>query len=152
MDLLTHLSPWHWWALCVLMLALELIAPTSFFLWPAIAAGIVGIVLWFQPHLGLIAQILVFGILAVATTAAFRVAPWRKQKPSPEAPLLNRRAAQYLGRRATVVEAFRNGRGEVEIDDSRWRAEAEGAADLPAGSSVTIKSVDGMLLKVAPTT
>ncbi len=57
MNFLT-LSPWHWWALTVLLLALELVAPTSFFLWPAVAAAIIGIVLWFAPHIGVLAQIL----------------------------------------------------------------------------------------------
>jgi membrane protein implicated in regulation of membrane protease activity len=48
-----------------------------------------------------------------------------------------------------VVEAFRNGRGEVEIDDTRWRAEATDGSDIAQGAHVTIQSVDGILLKVA---
>jgi len=150
MDFLTNLSPWHWWALAVLLLALELIAPSSLFLWPAVAAGIVGIVLWFQPHIGLLAQILVFAILAAAALIALRIKPWRKAEDSGGKPvLLNRRTAQYPGRRATVVDGFRNGRGEVEIDDTRWQAEALDGSDIEAGVSVKIQEVDGNLLKVA---
>ena len=149
MTLLTTLSPWHWWALSVVLLALELVAPTSFFLWPAVAAGIVGIVLWFAPHIGVLAQILGFVFLAAATITAWRAGPWRKRRQDNDAPLLNRRAAQYVGRRATVVEGFRNGRGEVEIDDTRWRAEASDGGDIPQGAHVTILSVNGTLLKVA---
>ena len=150
MDFLTNLSPWHWWALTVLLLGIELVAPSSFFLWPAVAAGIVGVVLWFQPHIGLLAQILVFGILAAALLVALRIRPWRKAQDSNGKPvLLNRRTAQYLGRRATVVDAFRNGRGEVEIDDTRWRAESADGTDLALGSSVKIEAVEGTLLKVA---
>src|SRR5215813_7788907 len=102
-----HSEPWHWWALAVLLLALELVAPTSFFLWPAVAAAIIGIVLWFAPHIGAVAQVLGFLILATAAITAWRLGPWRKHR-HPGAPLLNERAAQYVGRRATVVEAFRN--------------------------------------------
>lgn len=149
MNLLTTLSPWHWWALSILLLALELVAPTSFFLWPAVVAAIMGIVLWFAPHIGVLAQILGFIFLAAAAITAWRAGPWRKRRRNSDAPLLNERAAQYVGRRATVVEAFRNGRGEVEIDDTRWRAEAADGSDIALGAPVTIQSVDGILLKVA---
>ena len=148
MTFLTTLSPWHWWALSILLLALELIAPTSFFLWPAVAAAIIGIVLWFAPQIGVLAQVLGFIFLAAGAITVWRAGPWRKRRKS-QAPLLNERAAQYVGRRATVVEAFRNGRGEVEIDDTRWRAEATDGSDIAQGAHVTIQSVDGILLKVA---
>ena len=150
MNFLTTLSPWHWWALSILLLALELVAPTSFFLWPAVAATIIGIVLWFAPHIGVIAQVLGFIFLAAGAITIWRAGPWRKHS-KPGAPLLNERAAQCVGRRATVVEAFRNGRGEVEIDDTRWRAESTDGSDIAQGAHVTIQSVDGILLKVAAT-
>jgi len=148
MTFLTTLSPWHWWALSILLLALELVAPTSLFLWPAVAAAIIGVVLWFAPHIGMLAQVIGFLILAAGTITAWRAGPWRKRRKQ-EAPLLNERAAQYVGRRATVVEGFRNGRGEVEIDDTRWRAEATDGTDIAQGAPVTIKAVEGILLKVA---
>lgn len=148
MTFLTTLSPWHWWALSILLMALELVAPTSFFLWPAVAAAIIGIVLWFAPHIGVLAQVLGFLFLAAGAITIWRAGPWRKRRKN-AAPLLNERAAQYVGRRATVVEAFRNGRGEVEIDDTRWRAEATDGSDIAQGAHVTIQSVDGILLKVA---
>ena len=149
MTFLTTLSPWHWWALAIVLLALELVAPTSFFLWPAVAAAIIGIVLWFSPHIGALAQILGFIFLAAGAITVWRAGPWRKRRHAADAPLLNERVAQYVGRRATVVEAFRNGRGEVEIDDTRWRAEAADGSDIAQGAPVTIQSVDGILLKVA---
>lgn len=149
MNFLTTLSPWHWWALSVILLALELVAPTSFFLWPAVAAAIIGVVLWFAPHVSVLAQILGFIFLAAGAITAWRAGPWRKRRRGGDAPLLNERAAQYVGRRATVVESFRNGRGEVEIDDTRWRAEATDGSDIAQGAPVTIKAVEGILLKVA---
>ena len=150
MEFLTHLSPWHWWAIAILLLGIEIAAPSAFFLWPAVAAAIVGVVLWFQPHLGVLAQILVFGILASALVITLRLQPWRKRDRRHDAPLLNERAAQYVGRRALVVDAFRGGRGEVELDDTRWRAETVDHSDLPLGADVRIEAVEGMLLKVSP--
>lgn len=149
MDILNNLSPWHWWALAVLFLAIEIIAPSAFFLWPAAAAAIVGLVLWFQPEITLVIQGLMFAVLAVASLVAWRVGPW--SKPSvPDTPLLNQRSAQSVGRRATVVAAFENGRGQINLDDTRWSAESDDGQDIALGTHVEIISADGTLLRVTP--
>jgi hypothetical protein len=147
MEFLAHLSPWHWWALSILFLAIEIVAPSTYFLWPAVAAAIVGIVLWFAPQIGLLGQVVGFAVLALTALGVWHVVVGRRQR-SPAAPPLNQRAAQYIGRRASVVQAFRNGRGEVELDDTRWPAEAVDGSDIALGSSVKIESVEGTLLKV----
>jgi hypothetical protein len=147
MDFLSHLSPWHWWALSILFLAIEILAPSAYFLWPAVAAAVVGVVLWLAPHVSLLAQALVFGVLAVAALIVWHIGPWRRALPA-DAPHLNQRANQYIGRRASVVEAFKNGRGSVELDDTRWPAEALDGSDAAAGESVEIRAVEGTLLKV----
>jgi hypothetical protein len=147
MDFLSQLSPWHWWALSILFLAIEIVAPSAFFLGPAVAAAVVGVVLWFAPHISLVGQVVGFSVLALTALGVWRVVVGRRQK-SPPAPPLNQRAAQYIGRRASVVQAFRNGRGEVELDDTRWPAEAVDGSDIALGASVKIESVEGTLLKV----
>jgi len=147
MDFLTHLSPWHWWALSILFLAIEIIAPSTYFLWPAVAAAIIGIVLWFAPHIGLLAQALGFVVLAATAIGVWHVVLGRRHKKT-DAPKLNQRAAQYIGRRASVVEPFKNGRGEVELDDTRWPAETLDGSDAAPGEAVEIRAVEGTLLKV----
>ena len=39
-----ELTPWHWMTAGVLLCALELIAPTTFFLWPGVAALATGVI------------------------------------------------------------------------------------------------------------
>jgi membrane protein implicated in regulation of membrane protease activity len=148
MDFLTHLSPWHWWALAIVFLAIEIVAPSAYFLWPAVAAAVVGVVLWFAPHVGLLGQSLVFGVLAITALAVWHVVVGRRQR-AVAGLRLNQRAAQYIGRRASVVQGFKNGRGEVELDDTRWPAEAADGADIEMGASVKIDAVEGTLLKVS---
>ncbi len=147
MEFFAHLNPWHWWALAVVLLAVEIIAPSTYFLWPAVAAAIIGVVLWFEPHIGLLAQALGFLVLATTAIAVWHVTFARHRKAAGE-PTLNRRAAQYIGRRASVVEPFKNGRGQVELDDTRWPAEAVDGSDAAAGETVEIRAVEGTLLKV----
>ena len=149
MDFFSHLTYWHWWALAIAFLAFEMIAPSTFFYWPAIAAAVVGIVLWAAPHTSVLAQGLGFFVLALMMLGIWFILPIRKRLAN-TAPHLNRRAAQYVGRRASVVEAFNNGRGAVELDDTRWPAEAAGGEDFALGDHVEIKSVEGTLLKVGP--
>jgi inner membrane protein len=147
MEFLAHLSPWHWWALAILFLAIEIVAPSTYFLWPAVAAAIIGIVLWFEPHIGILAQAMGFFVLAAAAIGIWHVGFARRRHHTDE-PKLNRRAVQYIGRRASVVEPFKNGRGQVELDDTRWPAEATDGSDAGAGESVEIQGVEGTLLKV----
>lgn len=146
MDFLQNLSPWHWWALSIVFLAVEIIAPSTYFLWPAVAAAVIGIVLWFQPHISLLGQVLSFFIMAATAIALWTI--FGRQPSKPAVPHLNQRAAQYIGRRATVISAFKNGRGEVELDDTRWPAETADGSDAAAGETVEIRAVDGTLLKV----
>ena len=68
------------------------------------------------------------------------------QKPSDQ-PGLNRRAEQYIGRRAYVVEAIINGRGRIKLGDSTWSVTGP---DLSVGQMVEIIGADGALLEVRP--
>ena len=147
MDFFTNLSPWHWWALGVLCFAIEIVAPSAFFIWPGAAALIVGIVLWLQPEMGWMLQFFTFSLLSVASLVVWRAGPWRKAGLS-DHPLLNRRGAQYVGRTATVVADFENGRGHVELDDTRWGAVSDDATNPENGSIVTVTAVEGTMLRV----
>lgn len=58
--------------------------------------------------------------------------------------------AHLVGRPGSVVEAFHDGAGVVEVDGARWRATAHRESDLPAGSGVTVAAVQGVWLEVDP--
>jgi membrane protein implicated in regulation of membrane protease activity len=64
-----------------------------------------------------------------------------------EQPLLNRRAAQFIGRRYVLDTAIVNGQGKARVGDSQWLVEGP---DLPAGATVEVIGVDGATLKVQP--
>jgi inner membrane protein len=142
-------QPWHWLALGAILVAVEIISPTFYFLWPGLAAGVVGAALYLFPALRPQDQIILFAVLAVLTTVAWkRFAPpdWASAEPHPT---LNRRTAHYVGRHVKVAEGFAGGRGAVWIDDSRWSATSEDGSNPIPGEMVVVTGSDGSVLKVA---
>lgn len=60
-------------------------------------------------------------------------------------PTLNRRGAQYVGRKVFVAEAFSGGVGKVRVGDTVWPARGP---DCVAGTWVKVVDVDGARLIV----
>ncbi len=135
---------WHWWILAVALIIIEVLAPTFFALWLAIAASITGLVLYFMPELQWETQVFMFAILSVLS-----VITWRKyysQHPiETDQPMLNRRGEQYIGRVITLQIPIVDGRGKIKVDDSTWKIEGD---DCPEGTKVKIVSVDSVVFKV----
>jgi len=137
---------WHWFVLGVLLVTLEIFAPSTFFLWLGISAALVGLVLLVIPGLSWPLQIILFAVLAVVTILVGRQYIRRRPIQSDE-PLLNRRAEQYVGRVFTLEEPVVNGVGKVRVDDSTWRI---AGPDIGAGAQVRITAADGVILKFEP--
>lgn len=139
---------WAWLILAGVLLTIEVVAPTTFFLWPALAALVVGALVAFPPHLEWWAQLLTFAGLTVAFGwLGPKVFP-RRETGVTDAPALNRRAEQYVGWTVTVTQEFSGGRGKVRVGDTLWSARAADGRDYPAGAAVVVTAVDGTLLTV----
>ncbi|MFQ6018211.1 MAG: NfeD family protein [Kiloniellaceae bacterium] len=135
---------WHWWVLAALLMAVEVFAPTTLFLWTGISAAAVGLVVLADAGVGWEFQVLLFAVLSVVSVVAWR--HYARLRPvRSEDPWLNRRAEQYIGRQFTLEEPIVNGRGKVRVDDTTWKIEGE---DLAAGNRVKVVGVDGVILKV----
>lgn len=135
---------WHWWALGVLLLIVELLVPGMFMIWMGEAAFVVGLILWVFPGLVLEYQVIAFSALSVVSIAVFR--RYLKRYPvTTDRPLLNRRADQYVGRVFTLEEPIVNGRGRIRVDDSSWRVEGE---DCERGTRVRVSAAEGVILRV----
>jgi len=140
-------SHWHWWAIGIALIALEVLAPTTYFLWPAAAAAVTGVIVWFIPDLDWRLQILAFAILSLV--AVFAWSRWqKKQQPASANPDLNARADRYIGRRLTLDADLVNGRGRVRVDDGWWQVASEDGDAIAAGTTVEVISHDGVTLIV----
>lgn len=150
-DFLTGISPWWWVAGALALGIIEVLTFSFFLIWPALAAFAVAVLMWLFPDMSGTWQILLFSALSVLFTVAGRQIVMNN-KPESDAPGLNERSAQLIGRTATVIDGFAGGGvGNVEIDGVRWRARMTPGAERPtAGQVLDIVDANGMTLILAP--
>ena len=133
-----------WAAFALLLFAAETLAPGAFMLWMGFAAVAVFVAVLLVPGIPVLAQVAAFVVLSFVSIQVYR--KWfRKAARQSDQPLLNRRAAQAIGRVAELDQAIDRGRGRIRLDDAFWTVEGP---DLPAGTPVRVIAVDGMVLKV----
>ena len=133
-----------WAVLALLLIAAETLAPGAFLLWMGLAAAAAFLGVLLVPGIPVLAQAAAFVVLSFVTIQVYR--KWfRKAARQSDQPLLNRRAAQAIGRVAELDQAIDRGRGRIRLDDAFWTVEGP---DLPAGTPVRVIAVDGMVLKV----
>ncbi|MGB9578123.1 MAG: NfeD family protein [Halothiobacillaceae bacterium] len=140
------LDTWHWLVLGLALMILEILTPSTFFLWMGIAAMSVGGLLWLMPGMGLEVQLILFAALSIFATVLGR--RYIKRHPiKTDHPTLNVRGAQNVGRILTLNTPIVNGVGRVHMDDTLWRVFGP---DLPAGTRVEVIGVEGTALRVQP--
>ena len=133
-----------WAVLALLLIAAETLAPGAFLLWMGLAAAAVFLGVLLVPGIPVLAQAAAFVVLSFVSIQVYR--RWfRKAARQSDQPLLNRRAAQMVGRVAALEQAIDRGRGRIKLDDAFWTVDGP---DLPAGTAVRVIAVDGMVLKV----
>ncbi|MEO1610790.1 MAG: NfeD family protein [Pseudomonadota bacterium] len=153
MDMLAFLdgaSPWWWVALAIAIGAVEMLTFTYFLIWLALAAFGTGVVMWIAPDMSGTAQVATFAGLSVVITVAGRF--WLKSRraaPS-DAPGLNRRSEQVIGRVGKALGDFESGEGVIEIDGVRWRARDISGEAASAGDLMSVIDADGMTLTCEP--
>nr|VFK44537.1 MAG: hypothetical protein BECKSD772F_GA0070984_11835 [Candidatus Kentron sp. SD]VFK49325.1 MAG: hypothetical protein BECKSD772E_GA0070983_11716 [Candidatus Kentron sp. SD]VFK81170.1 MAG: hypothetical protein BECKSD772D_GA0070982_12423 [Candidatus Kentron sp. SD] len=144
--MINELTYWHWWILGTVLIVVEILSPTVFFLWMGIAAGIVGVALLIAPEMDWKYQVLLFSIFAIASAVGWR---WylRGHPTRTDQPTLNRRGNRYLGRVFTITEPIINGRGRIRVGDSFWNIAGR---DCPPNTKVRVSGVEGNVLMVTP--
>ncbi|MGE0723087.1 MAG: NfeD family protein [Alphaproteobacteria bacterium] len=137
---------WHWLSLGGALVVVEMLAPGIFFLWPGIAALLVGIASWLWPDMHWQYQVLLFAGLSVAAVVLSRRFV-RAHPIESDRPTLNRRGEEYVGRVFSLDAPIVNGIGRLKVGDTVWRA---AGPDLAAGARVRVVSTDGATLRVEP--
>lgn len=141
---LAGLEFWSWWIFGLLLIIVEILAPGTFFLWLGIAAGVVGVIALLFPGLSWEYEWILFAVLSIASILVSRRLLNRSGDEEGDE-VLNRRGARYVGRKFTLAEAIRNGRGTIRVDDTQWIVEGD---DLAAGTTVIVTGVVGNRLTV----
>lgn len=143
MSFFASLGVWNWFVLGAVLLAIEILAPGTFFLWFGLSAILVGAISVFVDW-SWQAQIVLFAVLSVASVLMWRRLG-RKANEESDRPFLNRRPEGFVGRVITLEKPIVDGSGTVRIDDSVWRVRGP---DAPAGSRIRVVAAEGALLVV----
>lgn len=135
---------WLWWSAGVLLLAGEMILPGVYLMWIGLASVVTGVFAWAMPGMGFDGHGLIFAVLAGASIYIGNQYFYKRRKEQPQTNI-NTRGQAHVGKIYTLASAIKGGRGHVQVRDSQWPAEGP---DLPKGTQVKVKAVDGIVLVV----
>jgi len=138
------LSVWHWLILAAVLIIGEILAPGAFLLWLGLAALASALVSFAAPNMAWEVQALLFALFSIVSLVAWH-RYGKKLNMDSDAPTLNQRNQQYVGRTLTLAEAIENGVGKVIVDDTQWKVSGE---DAPKGSNVLVIGAEGNVLIV----
>lgn len=136
---------WHWLILGFALVALEVVVPGTFLVWPGLAAIVTGIIAYSAPGLPWQALAGIFAVLTVVSAVVGRKLYGRLREPVGSEPALNRRAQAFVGTTHTLATPILDGAGRIKLGDTTWKILGP---DLPTGARVRIVGVDGIALKV----
>ena len=145
-QMLETMSGTKWIIVGVLLLILEVVTGTTYILWPAVAALIVGFIVFILPLLGWEMQFLLFFILSSVLLVVGHKYVRPKMKGG-EPSDLNDRARSMVGMRVKAIADFETGIGRVQVGDTQWRASIEDGTALE-GQELRVMSVKGTTLQV----
>ena len=146
-SLLEGMNATRWGLLGLTLVGLELITGTTYILWPAAAALILAVLVFFLPLAWEVQFVLFFILSIVLLVAGHRYL--RPMMKSGEPSDVNDPGQAMLGRRVTAFTDFENGHGRVTLGDTQWSASTD--ADNPkTGDALVITSVAGTTLIVEP--
>lgn len=142
-----HIEYWHWLSLGFVLLILEMLAPSTLFMWMGLSAIVVSIVQWIAPDITWQWQFLLFGVLSLVSFFSWRHVSKSRgfDEDEEEYATLNQRSASLVGRKAVLTEPLENGVGKIRLDDTYWRIEGD---DCSVGTKVEVIGVNGATLKV----
>jgi len=142
---LESMNATRWGLLGITLVGIELITGSTYILWPAVAAIVIAIWVFFLPLSWEMQFLAFFAIsLALLVIGHYYVRPLMK---SGEPSDLNDPSRTMLGRRVVAFTDFENGHGRVTVGDTQWKAASEGA-DPKSGDRLIITAVTGATLIV----
>ena len=139
---------WHWLALGLALVILEIATPGAFFvIFLGIAAALVGLLVFAGAGGELWTQLLLFSVLSAVGLLVFRNPIMRRLR-------LDRGTDEIdnlTGEPAKALEDFGPGEpGRVELRGSAWSARNGGASPIARGARLRVVAVDRLTVVVIP--
>lgn len=151
-DLIWPLTAWHWLALALILISIEMAVGTFDLLWVSIAAGVTAIFAAIAPAGldGWQGQLIFFAIAATGLLVLGRTVFAGMRKLAGDHPTLNRRMRRTVGQRGLVVAGFSGGMGRVRLGDTEWSAETLDGSNPEEGVAIIVEDTAGNVLKIRP--
>lgn len=145
-------TAWHWLALALVLLSIEMMTGTWDLLWVGIAAGVTSAFAAFAPAgiAGWEGQLIFFAVASTVLFIVGRTLFKSMRENIEEHPTLNKRMAGTLGQRGVVADDFAGGLGRVKLGDTEWSAQSTDGANLASGAAIIVEATEGNMLKVKP--
>ncbi|WP_299022035.1 NfeD family protein [uncultured Photobacterium sp.] len=144
-ELLEQMNFWHWLALGLVLLLLELLGTAGYLLWLGISALLVGLIMTFVP-MSWSLQWLTFAVFALFSTWIWWRYQHRIDRADDQESTLNKRNEQMVGQTCVLDAPFPLGQGRIRMGDTSWLAKAD--EPLEAGTLVEVIRVEGIVLVI----
>lgn len=143
-EFMWPITLWHWLALGLVILAIEVSIGTFDLLWIGLAALLTAAYQGLAPAgiTGLEYQLAVFTISSIVLVIAGRTVFSGMRNQPNDAPQLNQRMEAMIGQRGTAVSEFQSGAGRVRIGDTEWLGESFDGSPIAEGATVSVEAVD----------
>lgn len=145
MEYFQDLQSWHWLTLSFLMFGLEALGAAGFLIGAGVGALLMAVVSYIFPDMGWQGQLMGFAISSIVFSVLY-LKLFRRFNDTTDAPDINKRAEQLLGRRMMLEENLPTGQGKIQIGDTLWKVESP--SPLQAGVLVEVLGADEMTLKI----
>ncbi|MCU6480227.1 membrane protein implicated in regulation of membrane protease activity [Arthrobacter silviterrae] len=131
---------WIIWLTVFLLLAVaEMLTLNLYFI--LMSVGALAALVAFLFHAPLWLQIVIFCVVALATTVLIRPLALAHLRRGPADQLSN--VDRLIGHPAVVLEAVSTNSGLVKIGGDVWTARIRGGAEIPVGAGVEVSAIDG---------
>ena len=138
-------ADWLWLSVGVGLLIGEMLIPGVYLLWIGIASLMTGAFVWLIPGFEFELQGASFTLLSIALIYLAHKYLYTSADDQ-EDNGVNQHGLHHVGKTYVVVNAIENGRGHINVGDTRWLAEG---SDAPVGAKVQVQAIEGTVMKVA---
>lgn len=147
-DLYAAQPFWIWVALAAGLLAIEIMTGSGWLLWAAASAAAVAIATALG-DLSFAMSVLLFAALTIVSTLLAR--RYLPRSVTAQTGDINDNIDRLVGRSGAAAQTFEGRAGRVLVDGKEWPAELEGDGRLEAGERVQVTGVSGVRLTVRRT-
>jgi membrane protein implicated in regulation of membrane protease activity len=139
------IQDWQWMAVALIAVTFAGTMRSLFMVWASLAATAVGAIVWSDPSVPVLYQLLVFGAVTLGGFALshlfIKPRPESHEQRAEEPVIKAPNPRHVINRTFTLTEPIVDGSGQIEIEGVTWRVRGE---DATAGEQILVVGVDGL--------